>query len=243
VITLDDRGDVIVVRLEHGKVNALDLELLRGITATFAGLRTPVPVVLTGHGRAFSAGVDLRRIVDGGAAYIDEFLPALSEAFLAVYDYPRPVVAAVNGHAIAGGCVFACACDVRLMSAGTIGLTELLVGVLFPTVPLEIMRDAAGPGVRRLALTGETFGPEEARRLGLIDEVVDSESLLDEAVRRAEALGRIPAEVYAITKAQLHAPTRDRITKQRPEHDPIARARWESAETLGAMAAYLNSLR
>ena len=243
MITLEDRGDVTVVRLEHGKVNALDLELLRGITATFTGLRHPGAVVLTGHGRAFSAGVDLRRIVDGGAAYIDEFLPALSDAFLAVYDYPRPVVAAVNGHAIAGGCVFACACDVRLMSAGTIGLTELLVGVLFPTVPLEIMRDAVGPAVRRLALTGETFGPEDARRLGLIDEVVDPDSLLDEAVRRAGALAQIPAEVYAVTKTQLHAPTRHRMIAERPVHDPIARARWEAPETQGAMAAYLDNLR
>ena len=242
MISLDTHGEVTVVRLDHGKVNALDLELLHAITATFTGMRGIGGIVLTGQGRAFSAGVDLRRIVDGGAAYVDDFLPALSEAFLAVYDCPRPVVAAINGHAIAGGCVFAGACDVRLMSAGTIGLTELLVGVPFPTVPLEIMRDAAGSAIRRIALTGETFSPPDALRLGLIDEVVDPDSLLDEATRRAEALGRIPAEVYAFTKGQLHAPARERIEAQRSRHDAMVRQQWSADETHGAMAAFLRDL-
>src|SRR3954451_8437871 len=161
MIDVEQHGDVAVVRLEHGKVNALDLELLRAISETMREVSTAGAVVLTGTGRAFSAGVDLRRIVDGGVAYAKEFLPALSEAFLAVFDCPRPVVAAINGHALAGGCVIAAAADVRLMSGGSIGLTELLVGVQFPTVPLEVSRYAFGVVAARLALTGETFGVEE----------------------------------------------------------------------------------
>ncbi|MDX6285227.1 MAG: enoyl-CoA hydratase [Frankiales bacterium] len=242
MINLTDQGAVTVVRLEHGKVNALDLELLRAITATFTGLRGDGGIVLTGQGRAFSAGVDLKRIVDGGTAYVDEFLPALSEAFLAVYDCPRPVVAAINGHAIAGGCVFAGASDVRLMSGGTIGLSELLVGVPFPTVPLEIMRDAVGPVIRRLALTGETFAPTAALRLGLIDEIVEPEALMDEALRRAEALGQIPADVYALTKTHVHAPARERIEALRTQNDAIVRERWAAGETRDGIAAFLTNL-
>src|SRR3954447_20459695 len=135
MIEVSQQGRVAVATLQHGKVNALDVELLRAITATMRDLSSAGAIVLTGSGRAFSAGVDLRRIADGGPAYAEEFLPSLSEAFLAVFDCPRPVVAAINGHAIAGGCVFAAACDFRIMSAGTIGLTELLVGVQFPTTP------------------------------------------------------------------------------------------------------------
>jgi enoyl-CoA hydratase len=242
MISVDAHGPVSVVRLDHGKVNALDLELLRAIHETMHSVRDTPAVVITGQGRAFSAGVDLKRIVDGGADYVDEFLPALSNAFMAVYECPRPVVAAINGHAIAGGCVIASACDVRLMSAGTIGLTELLVGVLFPTVPLEIMRDATPTFVRRLALTGETFRPAEAQRLGLIDEVVEPDALLDEAVRRAERLARIPADVYATTKHLLHGPAVDRIHALRDRQDATARERWLSPETHAAMTAYLDSL-
>src|SRR4051794_9644048 len=80
------------------------------------------PIVLAGAGRGFSAGVDLRRIVDEGESYTRRFPDALSAAFLAVFDHRAPVVAAVNGAAIAGGCVIAAACDRRLISHGPIGL-------------------------------------------------------------------------------------------------------------------------
>lgn len=242
VISVDSDGDVTVVRLEHGKVNALDIELLRAISTTMQELASAGAVVLTGTGRAFSAGVDLRRIVDGGPTYAEEFLPALSDAFLAVFDCPRPVVAALNGHAIAGGCVIAAATDLRLMSGGVIGLTELLVGVQFPTVPLEISRYAFGNAAGRLALTGETFGPDDALRMGLIDEVVAPDDLMTEAVRRARALARIPAPIYAATKEQLHRATRRRIDERRIVDDRAAAAVWTSAATMTSITTFLDRL-
>jgi enoyl-CoA hydratase len=242
VISVEERDGVAVVRLERGPVNALDLELLRGITATMSRVADAPAAVLTGVGTVFSAGVDLRRIVVGGPAYVREFLPALSEAFLAVFDHPRPVVAAVNGHALAGGCVLAAAYDVRLMSGGTIGLTELLVGVPFPVTPLEIMRFAVGPAVAGLALTGRTMGPDEARRIGLVDTVVHPDELLPEAVQRAAALARTPAAVYASTKQQLHRFARQRIEELRPAEDSRAAAGWASEQTLAAMADFLRRL-
>jgi enoyl-CoA hydratase len=242
VISVEDHDGVAVVRLEHGKVNALDLELLRAITATMSRLVDAPAAVLTGAGTVFSAGVDLRRIVDGGPAYVREFLPALSDAFLAVFDHPRPVVAAVNGHALAGGCVLAAACDLRLMSGGTIGLTELLVGVPFPVTPLEIMRFAVGPAVAGLALTGRTMGPDEASRIGLVDTVVEPDELLPDAVHRAAELARTPFAVYAMTKQQLHRFTRQRIEQLRPVDDRRAAGLWGSEEARAAAAQYLGRL-
>ncbi|MGH9001198.1 MAG: enoyl-CoA hydratase/isomerase family protein, partial [Acidimicrobiia bacterium] len=92
---------VVLLSLAHGKVNAMDTELLEGLRQTFRDLgATDCPaVVLTGAGRAFSAGVDLTRLADGGAAYAGGFLDALTGAFEAVFNFDRPVVAAVNGHA------------------------------------------------------------------------------------------------------------------------------------------------
>jgi enoyl-CoA hydratase/carnithine racemase len=242
VISVEDLDGVAVVRLDHGPVNALDLELLQAIAATMARVVEAPAVVLTGVGRVFSAGVDLRRIVDGGPGYVREFLPALSAAFLAVFDHPRPVVAAVNGHALAGGCVLAAAGDLRLMSGGTIGLTELLVGVPFPVTPLEIMRFAVGPAVAALALTGRTLGPDDARRIGLVDVVVRPDELVPEAVHRAAALARTPAPVYAFTKQQLRRFTRQRIDQLRPVDDLRAAAVWESEETRAAAGDYLDRL-
>jgi enoyl-CoA hydratase len=241
VIRLEDRGDVAVVWLDHGKVNALDVELLLAIADTMNSLTGAPAVVLTGTGTVFSAGVDLRRIVDGGSRYTTEFLPALSQALLAVFDHSRPVVAAINGHAIAGGCVLAAACDLRLMSAGTIGLTELLVGVPFPVTALEIMRFAAGPAVTTLALTGRTVTADVARQIGLVDTVVEPDALLAEALGRATALAHIPAAAYAMTKQQLHRPTRLRIDEMRPVDDPRTAAHW-SPQAHAAIAEYLDRL-
>jgi len=242
LLTVEEHGAAAVVRLDHGKANVLDLDMLKALIETMRRLADGPAVVLTGTGTVFSGGVDLRRIVEGGPRYTREFLPALSEAFLAVFDHPRPVVAAVNGHALAGGCIVVAACDVRLMSGGTIGLTEMLVGVPFPTAALEIMRFAAGPAVTALALTGQAVTPDEARRIGLVDAVVQPAELLDDAVRRAAALAGIPATAYALTKEQLHRPARQRIAERQPIDDPRATALWESPEGQAAIGAYLDRL-
>jgi len=242
MLDLEDRADVTIVRLRHGKVNALDLELLLAITAAMRAVDQARAVVITGSGPAFSAGVDLQRIVDGGPPYVREFLPALSESFMAIFDHPGPVVAAVNGHAIAGGCVIAAACDVRLMSRGTIGLAELSVGVPFPPVALEIMRHAAGPAVSRLVLTAELLDPARAQSIGLVQHVCEADVLLDSATGQARQLARIPADVFAFSKRQLQQPARDRIAARGGDEEAVA-AMWSADRTRDAIARYLAALR
>jgi enoyl-CoA hydratase len=239
--TVDDEG-VAVLRLARPPVNALDVDLLRGIRAAFVVAADAGAVVFTGSGRTFSAGADLRRIVDGDASYAAEFLTALSDAFLAVFDCPRPVVCAINGHALAGGCVFAAACDVRIMSGGSIGLTELAVGVPFPAAALEIVRFAAGPAASSLVLTARTMDPGQALSLGLVDEVCDGTELLPRAVDLARRLAAVPAEVYALSKEQLHRPARERIEQARPVDDARVLGHWSSAATRDSIAGFLAQL-
>jgi enoyl-CoA hydratase len=241
MLETEDRSGVTVLRLQHGKVNALDTELLRAITAAMRDLDPASAVVITGHGSAFSAGVDLKRIVDGGQPYVREFLPALTETFLAVFDHPGPVLAAVNGHAIAGGCVLAAACDVRLMSGGRIGLAELTVGVPFPTVALEIMRHAIGPAAGNLVLTARLLDAAQAQSIGLIHDVAAPEALLDSAVALAQAMAKTPAEVFSLSKRQLQLPARAAMDGHDADEVAIA-AGWESSGTRDAIAGYLASL-
>ena len=241
MLETEDRSGVTVLRLRHGKVNALDTELLRAITAAMGDLDPASAVVITGAGSAFSAGVDLKRIVDGGQPYVREFLPALTEMFLAVFNHPGPVVAAVNGHAIAGGCVLAAACDVRLMAGGRIGLAELSVGVPFPTVALEIMRHAIGPAVGHLVLTARLLDAGQARSIGLIHDVEAPEALLDSAFAVAHAMAKTPAQVFALSKRQLQQPAREAMDGHGADEEAVA-AGWESAGTRDAIAGYLAAL-
>lgn len=247
MIEVERRDGVAVVTLDHGPVNALDLELLRAITSTFGELSDDdaEAVVLTGVGRAFSAGVDLVRILDDGPEYVEVFLPALTESFETVFRFPKPVVAAVNGHAIAGGCIFTCACDLRLMAdgGGRIGVTELLVGVAFPATALEILRFAAGHRTAALALTGATFAPHDARERDLIDEVVPADELLDRAVDRAVELAAIPRRAFLLTKRQLRRDTIDAISQHAPRDDAHATEIWSSPETEERVRAYMDEVR
>jgi enoyl-CoA hydratase len=238
MLTIDRRDEVTVVRLEHGPVNALDVELLRAVTDAVRGATGPL--VLTGAGRSFSAGVDLRRIVEADAGYTAALLAALSEAFLAVFDHPAPTVAAVNGHAVAGGCVLALACDSRLMAAGRIGLTELAVGVPFPIAALEIVRYALGPAASRVVLRADTVEPDDAVRLGLVDDVVPADELLDRAVAlAADAAGHGPA-AYALAKRQLHRPVGEAVAGA--DDQDVVRA-WTSPATRDRLTAQVASLR
>jgi enoyl-CoA hydratase len=230
---------VSVVRLDHPPVNALDLDLLDDVIAAMRGLAGPV--VITGTGGCFSAGVDLPAIVAGGAEYTDRFMTSLSAAFLAVFDHPGPVVAAINGHAIAGGCVLAMAADIRMMSAGTIGLTELAVGAMFPMAAVEICRHAMGPSVTQAALGAGTVDVATAAALGWVDEVVTAEELVPLAVGAARELGAFSPAAYAMTKEQLHRPVRTAIDAG-AETDALVRASWMSKETHARIAAYMESL-
>lgn len=242
MLAVEKRSGVTVVRLAHGKVNALDLELLQEISGVMRGLDPNGAVVVTGSGTVFSAGVDLRRIVAGGRPYVREYLPALSEAFLAIFDHPGPVVAAVDGHAIAGGCIIAAACDVRLMSGGTIGLAELSVGVPFPSAAMEILRHALGPAAGLLVLTAGLLDPAQAQSIGLVHEVTGPDVLLDSAVHRAEQMAQVPAEVFEFSKRQLQQPARARLAGREGDDEAVL-AMWSSDRTREAIAQYLETLK
>jgi enoyl-CoA hydratase len=232
--------------MEKGKVNALDLELLLELRECVSNLRRDSirGLVLTGTGSSFSAGVDLYRVLQGGPEYITRFLPALESAFRELFQFPHPVVAAVNGHAIAGGCVIVSACDYRIMAEGNgrIGMTELLVGVPFPALPLEIIRSCvASQHFQSIIYTGRTYTPTEAVTVGLIDEIVASDSLLNRAVETAERLAGIPSQSFELAKSQLRREALDRADRYAVNHDASVAAIWAAPETHQFIEAYLRS--
>jgi enoyl-CoA hydratase len=237
-------GPVQVLTLASGRVNALDVELLQELTGVLSELHHAGadPLVVTGAGRVFSAGVDLNRVVDGGTDYTERLIPALSEAFEAMFCYPGPTVAAINGAAIAGGCVLACACDRRLIGPDAqIGASEVRVGVPFPVAALEVMRHACGDRAEGALLGGQLYRGTEALTQGLAHRVV-TDDLVGAAVAEASDLGGIPVEAYRHTKAQLRAPALARM-REGGLIDAEVRQLWGAAETQQRIAAYVEGLR
>ena len=245
MIHTEDRENVRILRMEHGKVSAMDLELCQALTeaAHKAGEDEVGAVVLTGTGSSFSAGVDLFRILKEGRDYVEAFLPALTDCLHALFALERPVVGAINGHAIAGGCILACCCDIKLMAdgKGRVGVPELKVGVPFPLIGLEIMRFCLpSHQLQTVILGGATFGAEESLRRGLVDEIIPAESLLDESLARAASMAAIPARTFGLTKRELRAAALSRLQSRADLVDRKVAARWSEDSTMEVIQAYLD---
>lgn len=246
MIHLERRNTVTVLRLEHGKVSALDSELLGTLVDRLTEIeQAPYgPIVLTGTGTSFSAGVDLWRVLKEGDAYLDNFLPTITTALTRLFTVPRPVVAAVNGHAIAGGCVLVCACDYRIMAegSGVIGVPELRVGVPFPGAAIEILRFATGGAdLQQLVYLGRNYAAAEARELRLIDEVVAPDALLARACEVAEGLAAIPPRTFQLNKRQLRQASLDRIAWHASVTDTEFAQAWADPAIQAAVRAYMEA--
>lgn len=244
MIHREQHGAVTVLRIEHGKANALDTELFEDLLEALAqlGPAHPGAVVLTGTGSVFSAGVNLFRVLDGGREYLEVFLPALTRGLEVLFTFPRPVVAALNGHTVAGGAILACACDHRLMAQGSgrIGVPEQRVGIPFPTLALEILRHVSPAAhLQELVCGGRIYTPDEALAWGLVDQVVEPENLLERAVEVAASYAAIPPATFRLTKRQLRRPTLERYEAYAPTFDPEVMEIWSEPQTAEVIRTYL----
>jgi enoyl-CoA hydratase len=243
MIEVGEANGIRVLRLAHGKASALDLELVLALRDAYrqADADKVRAVVLTGSGHIFCAGVDLFRIADGGATYVKAYLAAFAELMFTIFGVERPVVAALNGHAIAGGAVLVASADYRVMSSGggRFGYTELLVGVPFPPAALEIVRFASPGSVQRLLLAAETFNPEQSLALNLVDELAAADAVLTRGKEVAERFCRVPPDVFAATKRHIRAETLRRMREAEEELGAAVEATWSSDRTRAHIRDYL----
>jgi enoyl-CoA hydratase len=216
-VEIQREGAVAVVRLKGGRANAMSAGLLTDIERTFADLARgdTAAVVVTGEGSSFSAGLALPDLVTLERGPMRDFITLFERAMQRMLTFPRAVVAAMNGHAIAGGCVAALMCDLRVAAAGNakIGLNEIQLGIGLPSLVIEPLRVRVPPqSVMPLAYEGRLFGVDEAARLGLVDEIVAPAELEARALARARELGKAPA-AYAQIKQALLRPVIEAITR------------------------------
>ncbi len=246
VLSVGRDGPVATVTLTRGKVNAIDVEVLDELATTLGTLERDADVsavVITGAGRAFSAGVDLRRVVDSGPSYVEHLVTGLRRTLEMLFCFPKPTVAAVNGAAVAGGCILACACDRRLMADDArIGASELAVGVPFPVAALEILRHACGSRTEDLVLRAALLDAPAALTVGMVHEVCPGDVVLERAQAvAAELAGRAP-RAFALAKEQLRRPALQRMRSDGDGVDPSVMAEWAAPHTTARLRAQLDRL-
>lgn len=228
------------IHLEFPSKNAIGSELLAWLEDQIES-SAGAPLLLTGSNGAFSAGLDLREVHDADAVAMERFLARLDALCVRLYLHPAPVVAAVNGHAIAGGAVLACCCDWRVATSDPktkIGVSEVALGACFPPAILRVMEHRLPAHARDRALLGAgLFAPQEALALGFVDEIADDP--LAAARTRLEALAKLPREVYAHTKHAL----RERIVALSLEDarrfKKVEVPLWMAPEMKARLAAFL----
>jgi enoyl-CoA hydratase/carnithine racemase len=191
------------------------------------------PVLLTGAGEVFSAGLDLKEVAALDLERARRLVGALEGMVEALFTYPAPTVALVNGHAIAGGCVLVMCCDLRVMTSDAgarIGLNEVALGLTFPPKTLAMLRSRLGASARERVLLGaQLYDPGGAREVGLVDETAPDARAL--AVERLEALSRHPPAGYARLKAELRRGVLQQSAEDRRAFEEELLPRWASAET------------
>lgn len=240
-------GGVCVLTLDKPPANTIDEVLLTDLGAAIDAARaddTIRAVVLTGAGKFFSGGFDFGapRRDDAEAARINDLY---RRVHLELLQLPKPTVAMVNGHAIAGGLVLVLACDYRLGVEGDyrVGLNEVAVGAAFPRTAFEIV-SLRLPHARtaELMLGAALYRANQALRLGIVDELFPAEQFTATVLQRATRLAAFPREAYAHAKAALIAETVRRSASETEEEARQTRAVWTTAESRAARAAQREKL-
>ncbi len=218
--------------------NALSTALMQRTLAEVRAAKD-APILLTGDGDAFSAGLNLKEVSSLDVEGMATFLHALEDLVKALCDHPAPVVAWVNGHAIAGGCVIALTADVRVMTAregARMGLNEVALGLRFPPLTFAMIRSRlTGPALERVILEAGLYRAPEARELGLVHTIGEE----SEARAMLGALASHPRDIYAATKLLLR-PELTISDDERAHFSDQTIPYWASPERRAAMLALLD---
>ncbi len=231
----------ITIAMDGPAKNALGTEMMRWLLSRIEAAGD-APILLTGTADVFSAGLNLREVAAHEGDAMLAFLDLLERCMTALYLHPAPVVARIDGHAIAGGCVLALCCDHRVVRDDPtlrIGLNEVALGVRFPPRILSIVRRRVPPrNLEEVVLGAGLFAPRDALRLGLVDEIVDDPAAVAQA--RLDALARHPRDAYALAKRDLRG-TEDDLCPS-TEHARLLRAlvpTWTSSTVKDRVRAVL----
>jgi enoyl-CoA hydratase len=201
-VAVEQRDSITILRLNRPPANAFCLELAQRFDAVLdsQAVKTAKALVLAGSGRFFSGGLDLKVVPSYSSEEQRDFLGALNRVMGRLYAMPIPVVGAINGHAVAGAFILALATDYRIGPTGDaqFGLTEV------PAVPMIVLHAECAPqDVRFSTLLARTFGADEARRRGILDELLPPEAVLDRALEVARDMASMPSDGYRRVKYQV----------------------------------------
>jgi enoyl-CoA hydratase len=248
-VQLERRDGIAVLRLSKARGNAIDAALVDDVARACDELAHDDAVrgvlLASGHPKLFCPGLDLVTLIEFKRAELQSFMGKFASALWALYGLSKPVVAAVSGPAVAGGCVLALTADYRVLRRGAeIGLNEVKVGVPLPwSVALLLRATVAPSALARVALLGRNFTDDEAVRAGLADELADAEGFEERCLERLQEFVEKDATALALTKYYLRASV---LTEMRSREVELVRdflACWFSPSGQERLRAAVDALK
>jgi enoyl-CoA hydratase/carnithine racemase len=217
--------------------NALTPALMEALSGTVAELRdqgAPPLLLRSSHDVVFCPGWDLKLLAGADHESVAEFLTGFNRLILDLFSYPGPTAAAITGHAVAGGCLLAMSCDLRIMETGRprIGLSELNLGVPVPAPSLIMLGSRLAPNVvEELVVGGDGCSAERARDLGVVHRPAEPGQVVAKTERELSRLASKPAAAFAATKRFLLEKAWTEMTEPGRTEDEAFLACWFSDET------------
>lgn len=246
---LSFRENYAIIELNRPKAHAINRRLVNELREELDKLENSEHVegaVLTASGNIFCAGLDLVELYDYDETTMDEFWQDFGLLMKDMVGFPKPLIAAVNGHAPAGGCVLAMCCDYRFMAEGNgrIGLNEVPVGVVLPKPIVELARHVVGDArATDMIFHGALLLPQEAGAFGLVHATVPPEELVSRAEEKLQSWLALPREPWRRAKAALREPLLNAMDIEFSEAFGETIHHWWSTESRATMSKMVQKLK
>jgi 3,2-trans-enoyl-CoA isomerase len=224
-VLISKSSGIAKLMLSRGKVNALNNEVVDQVRNALSSIEHDPDikaVILTGQGKFFSFGFDIPEFLSYSKQQFTDYLTNFTGLYTYIFNYPKPVVAALNGHTIAGGCMLALACDHRVMVSGKakISLNEIGFGSSVFAGSTEMLRFHVGShNAAKVLYSGAMYSAEEAKEIGMVDTVVEDKALMETALKTASELGEKDLPAFSSIKSLLRRTVAEEMNKH--EKDSI----------------------
>ncbi|KQB99458.1 enoyl-CoA hydratase/isomerase family protein [Pedobacter sp. Hv1] len=246
-VTIKDR--LAIITLNRGKSNSLNREMVIELTDMLTNIDNDPNIggaMITGKEHFFSAGLDLIELYNYNEQEAKSFWDLFLNFISKITSFKKPLIAAINGHSPAGGCVIALACDARVMAEGKyiIGLNEVPVGIIVPNSIFNLYAFWLGKAnATRSLLEGKLFNPDEALAIGLVDELVNPESILTAAERKARKYMAYERNTWSQSKLNIRRELIASTNADQSADLEVMLKQWWSPSTRAILKTIIDSLQ
>jgi len=248
MISVEHHGNVVFAKLNNGVTNALNPKVVKELERVIKQVKNDAGinglVLGSSNEKFFSIGFDIPELFEMNRDDFRRFYRAFNQVCLDLLTLPKPTVAAITGHAIAGGCILAMCCDYRFIAKGhkLMGLNEVKLGLPVPYLPDRLLHAIAGVcRAREIMESGKLYPSNEALEMGIVDKILAIENVVEAAIERADTLGSLPKVGYEMIKQNRVEMIEEQVAARQDDKEVYFIESWYSDEARRCLKAAMKN--